>query len=43
MIRQLNKVFSAYEKDAPDPRVFTGYGLTFSNANSFAEQTGIGA
>ncbi len=25
LIRATNKVFSAYEKDAPNPRVFTGY------------------
>ena len=43
MNKQLNRVFSAYEKDATDPRVFTGYGLNFSNGNSFADQTGLGA
>ena len=44
MIRQLNRVFSAYEQDASaeQKRVFTGYALNFSNNNSVAEQTGIG-
>ena len=28
MIKQSNRVFSAYEKDATDPRVFTGYNLS---------------
>jgi len=42
MNKQLNRVFSAYEKDATDPRVFTGYGLNFSDNNTVARQTGIG-
>ena len=28
MVKQSNRVFSAYEKDATDPRVFTGYNLS---------------
>lgn len=44
MIRQLNRVFSAYEKDASaeQKRVFTGYTINFSNGNSVADQTGLG-
>src|SRR6056300_1298675 len=30
LIKETNKVFSAYEKDAPNPRVFTGYSVVFA-------------
>lgn len=42
MIQQLNKVFSAYEKDAPadQKRVFTGHSVFFINGNSSG--TGLG-
>jgi hypothetical protein len=44
MLKQLNKVFSAYEKDAPanQKRVFTGYNVNFTNGNVVADETGIG-
>ena len=40
--KQMNKVFSAYEKDATDPRVFTGYSLSLTDNNVVAETTGFG-
>lgn len=44
MFKQLNKVFSAYEKDAPanQKRVFTGYSVSFANGNEVADKTGLG-
>lgn len=41
--KQLNRVFSAYEKDATDPRVFTGYNITLVNGNDISKLTGIGS
>ena len=34
IVKQLNRAFSAYEKDATDPRVFTGYYLSLVDSNS---------
>lgn len=33
LIKETNKVFSAYEKDAADPRVFTGYSVAFARGS----------
>jgi len=36
LIKESNKVFSAYEKDAPDPRVFDGYSVVFSKGSTLS-------
>ena len=36
LIKESNKVFSAYEKDAPNPRVFDGYSVNFVKGASLS-------
>jgi hypothetical protein len=38
LIKETNKVFSAYEKDAPDPRVFTGYSVAFVKGSMLSSE-----
>jgi len=43
--KQLNKAFSAYEKDAPadQKRVFNGYAITFMDNSRLTDQIGFGS